>query len=1010
MRVTRRTFLKQATGTAVGLSLIDILGWPQVTEAVAKPKRLIQTKEVTTICPYCGVGCGMIAAVRDGEIVNIEGDPDHPINEGALCSKGSSVANLRQFTDKYRRRTLNPQRLTKVFYRAPGSDHWEEKDWAWAFEEIAKRVKKTRDSSFELTDDKGVRVNRTLQIAHIGSAAIDNEENYALVKLMRALGVVAVEHHARLCHASTVAGLAPTFGRGAMTNHWIDYRNSDVIMSIGANPAEQHPLSMKWIKRAQAQRGAKFIAVDPRFTRTAAEADLYVPIRPGTDIAFIGGLINYALQNDLIALEYVKNYTNASYLVHPDFSFNEGLFSGFIPGPDGQGTYNKDTWQFQKDAKGEIKKDPELKDPQTVYQLLKKHYSRYDPKTVSKICGVPEPTFLKAAELFCSTGRPGKAGNVVYTMGITQSTHGTQNVRALAILQLLLGNIGVAGGGVNAQRGEGNVQGSTDMGVLFASLPGYLAMPSASSHPSLAKYLEVETPKTSYWSNKPKFFISLLKAWWGKNATKENDFCYDYLPKLDGKDHSHMAVFEDIFAGKIKGLFAWGQNISVDGPNAGYERKALQKLDWLVGVDLFETETVAFWKEPGVDPKTIKTEIFLLPAAASFEKEGSITNSGRWIQWRYKAVEPPGEAKSDLWIADRLYKALRRAYQADPQAVFPNPILELNWDYGDEEPDPRKVAAEINGYNAANGGLLANFTQIKDDGSTACGCWIYSGYWSDPKKPACQARTREKEGGLGLHSGWAYAWPLNRRILYNRASADVKGQPWDPARALVAWDGSTWVNKDVPDFVWKTPDGKIVPPETSAKNPFIMMPTGQAALWVTTLKDGPIPEHYEPVESPVKNLLSNRQFNPTITIFPSMLGKLAAISDEKYPYIATTFRMTEHWQSGAMTRRSPWLVELVPEMFIEISPTLAQKLGVKSGDLVRVTSLRGAIVVKANVTPRLKPLRVHEREIELVGMPWHWGFMGLSQGESANKLTAHIGDANVSIPEYKAFLCNVTRA
>ncbi|HWI62155.1 MAG TPA: molybdopterin dinucleotide binding domain-containing protein, partial [Symbiobacteriaceae bacterium] len=539
---------------------------------------------------------------------------------------------------------------------------------------------------------------------------------------------------------------------------------------------------------------------------------------------------------------------------------------------------------------------------------------------------------------------------------------------------------------------------------------GYLPYPTAAAHPTLAKYNET-TPKAGYWTNRPKFLASMLKAWWGSAATKENDFCYEWLPKLDARDHSHMSLFESMMTGELKGLFAWGQNVAVGGPNVDRERKALGKLDWLVAVDLFDTETASFWRRPGVNPADIKTEVFLLPAAASFEKEGTVANSGRWIQYRWKAVNPLGEAQDDLWIADRLYKALRAEY-AKSGGAFADPILKLNWNYGDH-PDVAKVALEINGYNPADGKPLAMFTALKDDGTTACGNWIFSGYWADMEKPAAKSRVKEAPGGLGLNPQWSWAWPANRRITYNRPSADPTGKPWDPKRALVSWDGTKWTNADVPDFGWKdAATGAMIPPETSLKTPFIMNAEGKALLFSpSAMKDGPLPEHYEPVESPFANKMNKRQFNPAITISgKGEFGQLAAVGDKKFPFICTTYRLTEHWQSGAMTRNTPWLGELMPDMFVEISESLAKQIGVVSGDRVTVSSLRGEVTAPAMVSPRMKPMNVHGQLTEVVGMPWHWGYRGMFTGDSANMLTPHVGDANTNIPEFKAFLCNITKA
>lgn len=792
-----------------------------------------------------------------------------------------------------------------------------------------------------------------------------------------------------------------------MTNHWIDYKNTDVFMAIGANPAENHPVAMKWIDRAREERGAKLIVVDPKFNRTAALADLYLPIRPGTDIAFFGGIIRYALANDRYFKESVLAYTNATFLVNPEAKFEDGLFSGATVGADGQVTYNNATWQFQRDEAGKIKTDPTLKDPNCVFNLLVKHFARYTPQMVADTCGMPLADFMKAADLFTSTGFRNKAGNILYAMGITQSTHGSQNVRAIAILQMLMGNVGIPGGGVNAQRGESNVQGSTDMGLLYHILPGYLPYPTAGAHPTLAKYNET-TPKAGYWTNRPKFMASMLKAWWGNHATKENDFLYDYLPKGDGKDHSHMPIFEAMDRGEVKGMFAWGQNIAVGGPNVKQERRAMTKLDWMVVIDLFETETAAFWHSPGIDPKDVATEVFMLPAAASFEKEGTVTNSGRWIQWRDQAVKPLGESQDDVWIADQLFKAIKAEYQKG--GVFPDPIVKLNWNYGDH-PTARHVAPEINGYDTTNGKQLANFTVLKDDGTTACGNWVYSGYWADMEKPGCMKRGKEDPSGLGLFPNWSYAWPLNRRITYNRCAADPQGKSWDPSRPMINWDGTKWVNYDVPDFGWRNADGTMIPPATSANNPYIMNAEAKGLLWATGMRDGPLPEHYEPVESPVANKFSKRQFNPAITVSgKGEFGKVAAVADKNYPYIATTYRLTEHWQSGIMTRNTPWLGEMMPDMFVEISESMGASLGIKSGDQITVSTIRGEITAPALVTPRIKPMMVHGKLTEVVGMPWHWGYKGMFTGDSANILTPHVGDANTNIPEFKAFICNVVKA
>ena len=785
-------------------------------------------------------------------------------------------------------------------------------------------------------------------------------------------------------------------------------------MIIGSNAADNHPISFKWVTQAM-ENGAKLINVDPRFTNTSAKADIYAPIRPGTDIAFIGGLINYILENELYNKEYIVEYTDAPFLVDENFDFHDGLFSGY---DSETRQYDKSTWRYQNSEFGEYLEDKSLQDPQCVFQLLKKHFSRYDMDIVCAITGMPKDIFLEIARTYCATGATDKAGTIMYAMGATQHTVGTQNVRSYAILQLLLGNIGMAGGGINALRGESNVQGSTDFGLLFQSLPGYLKLPEKDDV-DLKTYLEHWTPKSrnpeeiNYWKFTSRFMVSLLKAFWGNVAQPENDFCYDYLPKRSG-NYSHVSMFEAMSEGKIRGLICFGQNPAVGGPNANMERRALTQLDWLVAVDLWETETAGFWKDSDLSPlekggrglsnaSDIKTEVFLLPAAASFEKEGSIINSGRWAQWRYKAVEPLGEAKSDLWILNALYLKIKELYEKEGGA-YPGPIFNLNWNYGEDEPDARQIAKEINGYDTNTGMQLPSFVELKDDGSTASGNWLYCGSYTEEGNMMMR-RDLNNPSEIGLYPQWAWCWPINRRILYNRASCDPRGKPWNPEKHVVWWTGTEWIG-DVPDY------GKNIPPEKNV-GPFIMTPEGRARLFGKGLADGPFPEHYEPLESPVKNILSSIQNNPVIK-FSHLLNEgstpIATDADaEKYPIIATTYRLTEHWQAGQMTRNSPWLVELKPKMFVEMSRSLAEKKGIKSGDEVKVISARGEITAYANVTDSLKPFNINSEMYEIIGLPWHYGFIGLATGCSANSLTHDIGDANTMIPEYKAFLCDIQK-
>ncbi|MFH0957276.1 MAG: formate dehydrogenase-N subunit alpha, partial [Pseudomonadota bacterium] len=937
----------------------------------------------------------------------IDGDPDHPINEGSLCAKGAAL---------YQTSSNNPTRLKKVLYRAPGSDKWQDKSWEWALTEIAKRVKGTRDKSFIEKNSKGQVVNRVESIAHVGSAAMDNEELWPLQAMMRALGLVYIEHQARLCHSSTVPALAESFGRGAMTNHWIDLKNSDCILAMGSNPASNHPISMKWVQKAK-DKGGKLISVDPRFTNTSSVADLYAPIRSGTDIAFLGGMIKFIIDNKKFFNDYVVEYTNASLIVGDKFGFEDGLFSGY---DKGKRAYDKSTWAYKKDEKGNILRDMTLQDPKCVFRLLSKHYSRYTPEKVSEITGTPIQELLKVYETYASTGVKDKAGTIMYAMGWTQHTVGVQNIRTMAMIQLLLGNIGIPGGGVNAMRGESNVQGSTDHALLFHILPGYLKTPNANQK-TLKEYNDQSTPKASdprsvnWWANYPKYSVSLLKAMWDDKASSENDFGYSWLPKLEpGIDYSWLTLFDEMYNGKIKGFFAWGQNPACSGANAHKVRNALGKLDWLVNVNIFDNETGSFWKGPGMNPKEIKTEVFMLPCAASMEKEGSITNSGRWAQWRYTAAAPPGMAKPDGDILHELMAKIKELYKKGGK--FPDPIVNLKWDYANDKGhfDSHKAAKQINGYFLKDveiqgkkfnkGDLVPAFPMLQADGSTSSGCWIYSGSYTNDGNMMSR-RKKDDPTGLGLYPGWTWAWPVNRRILYNRAAVDKNGQPWNPEKPIIKWSEGKWVG-DVPD-------GPAPPlaDEKNGKYPFIMTAEGFGRLFGPGLNDGPFPEHYEPLECPLpKNPLSGQYTNPAIRIFGGKMDKHLTC-DPRFPFVATTFRLTEHWQTGIMTRWQPWLIEAQPQMFVEISEQLAKMRGIQNGEKVKVSSARGELECSAIVTTRFQPLRLGDVTVHQVGMPWCFGWITPKDGgESANLLTPNVGDANTMIPETKAFMVNVAKA
>ena len=811
-----------------------------------------------------------------------------------------------------------------------------------------------------------------------------------------------------------------------MTNHYIDLKNSDCIMIIGSNAAENHPISFRWITKAK-EKGAKLISVDPRFTRTSSKADIYAPMRSGTDIAFIGGMINYVI-NDIeqnpgnYNMEYITQYTNASYILNPSYKFNDGLF-GEIEQKTYNGSYtaaSKATWKYGGGNTPEA--DLTLKDPNCVFQMLKKHYSRYDADTVCRITGTPKEDFLKVCQAFAETGKKDKAGTICYAMGATQHTYGVQNIRGYSLLQTLLGNMGVAGGGINALRGTSNVQGSTDMAALEHILPGYIDMPiegdndidsflrRVGKHPAATI-----TPPTglagdtsaNWWQNTRKYLVSLLKAWYGDAATPENEFGFNLLPKRNpAVNYTHIGLIEAISRDVIKGLWIWGQNPAAGGPNANGAREAFAKLDWMVSVDIWENETAIFWKRPGVDPTTIKTEVFMLPAACSYEKEGSIANSGRWAQWRYKAVEPNGEAIADLEIMAELMTKIRSLYAADSNAPGREGVLNVTWDY-DAHVTADQIAREINGYDLTTGKLMASFANLKDDGTTSSGNWLYcNSYTEDGNKLQKRDPVDAHPQKIGLFSNWAWCWPVNRRIIYNRAAVDLNGNPYDSEHPVISWDaqGAKWVG-DVPDGAW----APINVADTGAKTlPFIMKPEGVARLWGFGNAEGPLPEVYEPWESPLdRNIMSGQKINPCAFIGKWMNEQG---TPDKYPYVGTTYRCTEHWQTGIMTRSLPWLVELMPDMYAEMDEVLATEKGIDNGDKVVVSSARGEVRAVAVVTKRFKPLTVDGKTVHQIGLPFNWGFAGMKSGDSANMLTPHVGDANTTIPEYKTFLCNVRRA
>jgi formate dehydrogenase-N alpha subunit len=827
-----------------------------------------------------------------------------------------------------------------------------------------------------------------------------------------------------------VASLAATFGRGAMTNGWVDIKNADVILAMGGNPAENHPVGFKWFLEAKKVRNATLVAVDPRFTRTAAVADVYSPIRPGTDIAYLCGLVRHAIQTGRFHEEYVKLHTNASCLVNPAFGFSDGLFSGFDAEKH---EYARDTWSYQLDGRGFVKRDPTLQDPHCVFQLLKAHVERYTPEMVERICGTPKETFLKVAEVVTSTGNAQRAGTVTYALGWTQHSTGVQMIRTAAILQLLLGNVGRPGGGVNAFRGHSNIQGATDTAGTFEILPGYLKTPQGAQQ-SLKEYLEANTPKPllaesmHYWQNTPKFMVSLLKSAWGGAATKENDFGYAWLPKIDG-NYSWMYIYDDMYRGSStraggtepgpEGFITFGMNPVALGPNTKKMVAALSKLKWMVVVENVETETSIFWKAPreygGAEPAQIATEVFLLPAASFAEKDGTFTNSARWLQWKWKALDPPGQAKADQEILARIFLAVRELYAKEGGAL-PEQVLSVSWSYSNPvTPDLGEVLKEMSGTALAEvhdpndktkvvhtaGQQLDGFGQLMDDGTTACGNWLHSGVYTEAGNNA-QRRNNADPLGLGMFPNWAFSWPANRRIMYNRASADAEGRPWDPTRAGIRWNGEKWVG-DVPDMKPDAPPGTF--------GAFIMMPEGLARLFAPAFNDGPLPEHYEAVEAPVLNPLHPKvSSNPAFKRFTS--DKDVYGTSDEFPIVCTTYRLTEHFHYWTKHQRAGLLNEVQPGFFVEIPEALADQKGIANGSQVRVISARGEIRGVAMVTKRLRPLTVDGKQTWQIGFPIHWGFAGEPghTGPLANMLTPSAMDPNTWTPEYKAFLVRLEKA
>jgi formate dehydrogenase major subunit len=848
-----------------------------------------------------------------------------------------------------------------------------------------------------------------------------------------------------------------------MTNGWIDIKNTDVMLIMGGNPAENHPCGFKWPIEAKLQRNAKMIVVDPRFTRTAASADLFLQIRAGADIAFLGGIINYATENGRVAHDYLVHYTNATFIVKEGFKLPEdGLYSGFDPASQ---LYDKSTWNYE--AGGNVTGEPakagphlksevgagfsrldssspglpsnvaydlSLQHPRCVFQLLKRQFSRYTPEMVERITGIPKDQFLRAAELFTSVRTNGdmkKVATIIYAVGWTQHTFGTQIIRTAAILQLLLGNVGRSGGGVNALRGHSNIQGATDMAGVFDILPGYLKMPNPDDV-DFAAYLKRTTPTASkpsewdsynYWSNTPKFAVSFLKALYGDAATKQNDWGFHYLPKID-RNHGWAQIWDDMYAGAVKGIFAIGMNGVQIGPNSKKNIEALKKADWLVVGEIYPDETSEFWRAPGTSPdemKKIQTTVYRLPCAGFAEKDGNFVNSARWLQWKNVAVPPPGEARLDQDILAQIFLNVRERYRREGGA-FPDPILNARWPYTQPaHPSLAEVAREINGQALADltdatgqtlraGQQLPGFAWLKDDGTTLCGNWLYSGSWTEAGNQTARRGT-DDPSGLGIYPNWAWSWPANRRVLYNRASCDEAGKPWDADRPQVWWNEAAgrWVGSDVPDF-------KVDSRPSDHMGPFIMNPEGIGRLFapLAAFAEGPFPEHYEPIESPILNPLHPKQSNnPVVKLFDNDLDKYGSV-EQGFTVICTTYRLTEHYHYW--TKNNPMNVELVPEPFVEIPAELAGEMSLSGGERVKVTSARGSYVAKAMVTRRIKPMVIDGKKMYQIGIPIHWGYVGIAEEEGrtaltpANLLSPTVVDPNAYTPEFKGFLVKLERA
>jgi len=1009
-----------------------------------EPRTATADRVVRSVCPYCAVGCGQNVYVKDERVVQIEGDPQSPVSRGRLCPKGSATLQL----------TTGTARRHQVLHRRPHAADWEPLDLETAMDMVADRVIRTRRETWQWEQD-GKTVNRTLGIASLGGATLDNEENYLIKKLFTGLGVVQVENQARVCHSATVAGLGTSFGRGGATTFLQDLQNSDCIVIQGSNFAEAHPVGFQWVMEAK-QRGATVIHVDPRCT--SALADLHVPLRAGSDIAFLGGLVNHVLTEGKDFREYVLNYTNAAFLVSEDFRDTEdldGVFSGLDP--DSR-HYDPSSWQYQggqvKEAGGEQEetsgpsvsqaggseshgsggapvhsspeRDETLRHPRCVYQVLRRHFARYTPEMVERVCGVPPELFRRVCDALTANSGRERTSAFCYAVGWTQHTVGSQYIRTACILQLLLGNIGRPGGGIMALRGHASIQGSSDIPTLFNLLPGYLPMPHAHRDEDLAGYVGAIRNDKGFWGEAGSYAVSLLKAYYGDAAQPGNDFCFDHLPRLTGSHSTYETVMAQL-DGQCKGYFLMGENPAVGSANARLQRLGMAELDWLVVRDFSLIESATWWQDgPEIETgelstEAIGTEVFFFPAAAHTEKSGSFTNTNRLLQWHHTAVEPTGDDRSDLWFMFHLGRRIRErlAASTDPMDRL---FLDLAWDYPVhgplQEPSAEAVLAEISGYGPGRK-PLSGYTELKDDGTTTCGCWIYSGVYADGVNQAARRRPRAEQDRVA--SQWAWSWPANRRLLYNRASAAPDGRPWSERKAYVWWDAEKagWTGHDVPDFPLDLAPGAVPTDDATGAaalrgdDAFIMQGDGKGWLYAPAgLVDGPMPAHYEPQDSPFANPLYGRQQrNPVRQVFSRKGNRYHPSGTEPgaevFPYVVTTYRLTEHFTAGGMTRWSPYLAELQPELFCEVSPELAAERGLEHTGWATLVTARGAVEARVLITERMTPLRVDGRTVHQIGLPYHWGPNGYTTGDAANELSSIALDPNVHIQEVKALTADI---